>query len=160
MIGKGIPLAVFYKFNIITKEYTKLFSLHKGIYDFRIIDENRFLLLSSENTIRESWLHEAGGDWEKYAEIAEMESRYFIADEVPFWTNDGGYCNKERGRVYFYDRSGGFCRDMGRGASADRTAEPGCPDGGAEGSLIRLSGDDISIFALIHIKTNTAFFTE
>ena len=37
MIGKGIPLAVFYKFNIITKEYTKLFSLHKGIYDFRTV---------------------------------------------------------------------------------------------------------------------------
>lgn len=158
MIGKGIPLAVFYKFNIITKEYTKLFSLHKGIYDFRIIDENRFLLLSSENAIRESWLHEAGGDWEKYAEIAEMESRYFIADEVPFWTNDGGYCNKERGRVYFYDRSGGFCRDMGRGASADWTTDPDCPDGGAEGSLIRLSGDDISIFAIDSYKDKYGIF--
>ena len=87
-----------------------------------------------------------------------MESRYFIADEVPFWTNDGGYCNKERGRVYFYDRSGGFCRDMDHVASADRTADPDCPDGGAEGSLIRLSGDDISIFAIDSYKDKYGIF--
>lgn len=100
---KGIPLAVFYKFNVNTKEYTKLFKINKGVYKFEYIDDKRFLLLASENPMRDAWLEEAGGDWEKYLKISERESKYFIADEVPFWTNDGGYSNKERGRVYFYD---------------------------------------------------------
>ncbi len=140
-IDKGIPLAVFYKFNIVTREYTRLFSLHKGIYDFRIIDENRFLLLSSENTMREGWLEEAGGDWEEYAKISQRESRYFIADEVPFWTNDGGYCNKERGRVYFYDRCG--------------DSDPNATDGGR---LVRLSGDEISVFGIDSYKDRYGLF--
>lgn len=101
---KGIPLVAFYKFNINTKEYTKLFEVNKAVYKFERIDEDRYLLLASENEMRDSYLEEAGGDWDEYLKIQERESKFFIADEVPFWTNDGGYCNKERGRVYFYDK--------------------------------------------------------
>lgn len=101
---KGIPLVAFYKFNILTKEYTKLFEVYKGVYKFERIDDDCYLLLASENEMRDQYLAEAGGDWDAYLKIQERESRYFIADEVPFWTNDGGYCNKERGRVYLYDR--------------------------------------------------------
>lgn len=100
---KGIPLVAFYKFNIHTKAYTKLFEVYKGVYKFERIDDNRYLLLASENEMRDQYLEEAGGDWDEYLKIQERESKYFIADEVPFWTNDGGYCNKERGRVYLYD---------------------------------------------------------
>ena len=100
---KGIPLVVFYKFNIKTKEYTKLFKVYKGVYKFERIDDDRYLLLASENPMRDAYLEEAKGDWDEYVKIVERESKYFVADEVPFWTNDGGYSNKERGRVYLYD---------------------------------------------------------
>lgn len=100
---KGVPLVVFCKLNINTGEYSELFKVYKGVYKFNCIDENRFLLLASESPVRDEWLKEAGGDWDEYLKISERESRYFVADEVPFWSNDGGYCNKERGRVYLYD---------------------------------------------------------
>ena len=100
---KGIPLVIFYKFNILSKEYTKLFEVYKNVYKFERIDDDRYLLLASENKMRDRYLEAAGGDWDEYIKIQEKESKYFIADEVPFWTNDGGYCNQERGRVYLYD---------------------------------------------------------
>ncbi len=134
-LERGIPLCVFYRFNINTKEYTELFRLRHGVYKFRIIDENRFLLLSGESPVRDRWLSDAGGDWDEYVRIAERESRYFVADEVPFWTNDGGYCNKERGRVYLYD---------GRKPGKDR--------------LTRLSDDDISIFDIDSYKDEYGLF--
>lgn len=127
---KGIPLVVFYKFNVRTKEYTKLFKLHKGVYKFEIIDQERYLLLASENPMRDAWLEEAGGDWNKYLEISQRESRYFVADEVPFWTNDGGYSNKERGRVYLYDK----------------------------GNLKRLTDDSLSVFDIKSYKDEYGLF--
>lgn len=100
---KGIPLTVFYRLNIKTKEYTKLFKVYKDIFQFARIDDDRYLLLSGDNPMRDAYLEEAGGDWDKYLEIVEREDRYFIADEVPYWTNGSGYANKDRGRVYLYD---------------------------------------------------------
>ena len=100
---KGIPQTVFYKFNVHTGEYTKLFKIYKDLSAFQYIDEERYLLLADENPMRDEYLEEAGGDWDKYLKIVERESRYFIADEVPFWTNGSGYANKDRGRVYLYD---------------------------------------------------------
>lgn len=100
---KGVPLVVFYQLNIHTKEYTKLFRIFKGIYKFSHIADERYLLLASENPMRDQYLEEAGGDWNKYLEIVDRESNYFIADEVPFWTDAGGYSNKERGILYLYD---------------------------------------------------------
>lgn len=127
---KGIPLVVFCKFNVNTGEYKELFKIHKGIYKLCCIDEERFLFLASESPVRDSWLEEAEGDWDKYIEISERESRYFVADEVPFWTNDGGYCNKERGRVYYYEN----------------------------GELTCLTDDDISVFDISSYKDEYGLF--
>ena len=127
---KGVPLVVFCKLNVNTGEYKELFKIYKGIYKFCCIDEERFLFLASESPVRDSWLEEAEGDWDKYIEISERESRYFVADEVPFWSNDGGYCNKERGRVYYYEN----------------------------GELSCLTDDDISVFDISSYKDEYGLF--
>ena len=115
---KGIPLVVFQKFNVRTKTYTPLFKAFKNVYKFNRIANDRYILLASENPMRDAYLEEADGDWDKYLEIVERESNYFVADEAPFWTDAGGYSNKERGRLYLYDH----------------------------GQLTRLTNDDFSVF--------------
>ena len=62
---KGIPLVIFYKFNILSKEYTKLFEVYKNVYKFERIDDDRYLLLASENKMRDRYLEAAGGDWDE-----------------------------------------------------------------------------------------------
>lgn len=118
MQEKGIPLVFFYQFNVHTKTYTKLFKVFKNVYKCKRIANDRYLLLASESPMRDAYLEESDGDWDKYLDIIQRESNYFVADEAPFWTDAGGYSNKERGRVYLYDH----------------------------GQLTRLTGDDISVY--------------
>lgn len=103
ILAKGIPLTVFYKLNIKSGEYTECFRVHKRVYKFARIDEGRYLLLCDDSLTEDTYLKEADGDWEKYAEIVKREEPYFIADEVPFWNNDGGYANKKRGRLFLFN---------------------------------------------------------
>jgi len=103
MQEKGIPLVVFQQFNVRTKTYTELFKVFKNVYKCKPIAKDRYLLLASESPMRDAYLKEAGGDWDRYLEIMEREANYFVADEAPFWTDTGGYSNKERGRLYLYD---------------------------------------------------------
>lgn len=130
MQDKGIPLVVFQQFNVQTKSYSELFKVFKNVYKFERIANDRYLLLSSENPMRDAYLEEAGGDWDKYLDIVEREADYFIADEAPFWTDAGGYSNKERGRVYLYDH----------------------------GQLIQLTDDDISVYDISSYKDQYGLF--
>ena len=59
-------------------------------------------MLGSENINRDKYIKKTNGNWEEYSKLIEEEKKYFVADEVPFWSNDAGYCNRERGRVYIY----------------------------------------------------------
>lgn len=106
---KGIPIVTICKLNINTGEYIKLCKINRAAYKFEYIDDERFLFLCDESLMDDSYREEAGGDWDKYLEIVERESNFFVADEVPFWTNDGGYANTERCRVYFYDHGQMTC---------------------------------------------------
>jgi len=103
MQEKGIPLVVFQQFNVHTKTYAELFKVFKNVYKCKPIANDRYLLLASENPMRDAYLKEAGDDWDRYLEIMEREANYFVAGEAPFWTDTGGYSNKERGRLYLYD---------------------------------------------------------
>lgn len=100
---KGIPITVLYKYNILNDTYTELLRLNKSIYKLEVISESKFLILCYDNILEDDYLKEAQDDWDKFLKIKERESRYFVADEVPFWINDGGYSNKYRGRVFLFD---------------------------------------------------------
>ena len=107
---KGIPLTVFYRFHIHTKQYKELFRVHKNVCQFARIDDNKYLLLADDSLLEDEYLSEAGGNWDKYAAIVKRESKYFVADEVPFWTDGGGHANKKRGRLFLFD--GGFLKQL------------------------------------------------
>lgn len=101
--NKGIPLVVMYKLNIKSGQYTKLCSINRIAYKFEYISDNQFMFLCDDSLMDDAYRKESSGDWDKYLEIVKRESKYFIADEVPFWTNDGGYANTKRCRVYYYE---------------------------------------------------------
>ena len=67
---------------------------------FARIDDNKYLLLADDSLLEDEYLSEAGGNWDKYAAIVKREFKYFVADEVPFWT-DGCGCRKQK-------KEGGF----------------------------------------------------
>ena len=102
LVDKGIPLTVFYRFNIAEKSYSELFRINKNISKVVVIDDERYLLLSDDSLMEELYLKQTHGNFEQFAEIIKRESSYFIADEVPFWCNGKGYTNGRRGRLFLY----------------------------------------------------------
>ncbi len=99
---KQIPITGFYRLHTDTAAKEFLFAVHKNVADFVRISDNRYFLLSSDNLHDEEYLEMAGGDYEKYAALKKEEEDYFVAEEVPYWTNSAGYCDGKRGRVFAY----------------------------------------------------------
>lgn len=103
MQEKQIPVTCFYRLNIEDGSRSRLFRVNKNVSDFIKIAENKYFFLCSDNLMEDEYLKRAGGDLEKFAQIKAEEADYFIADEVPYWTNSAGYCNGKRGRVFLYE---------------------------------------------------------
>jgi len=99
---KQIPITVLYSLDPKTGEREVLLRVRKNIAEFAKIQDDWWFFLCSDKLRDDSYLEQAGGDWEKFAEIKKEESDYFIAEEVPFWTNSSGYCDSKRGRIFSY----------------------------------------------------------
>ena len=101
---KGVPVTEFYVFN--TKEKTKpefLFRILKNVSDFARITEKKWLILCSDFLQDDDYWKQAEGNPEKFACIKDEEKDYFVAEEVPYWTNASGYCSGKRGRLFLYE---------------------------------------------------------
>lgn len=101
---KKIPITAFYSLEIETGEIELLFKVHKRVSDFERISADQYFLLCSDNLYDDKYLEAAQGDWEKFSEIKKAEDDYFIAEEVPYWTNSSGHCNGNRGRIFLYEK--------------------------------------------------------
>lgn len=101
---KGVPVTCFYRLNPVTGQQVQLLKVYKNVSDFYKIDEDRYVLLCDDSLHEEGYMKKAGGDLQRFSEIKEEESDYFIAEEVPFWYNGTGYCDGARGRVFLWEK--------------------------------------------------------
>lgn len=100
--AKQIPITAFYRLDTVSGQRELLFRVHKKVSDFHKASDNQYFLLCSDMLRDDLYLAQAQGDWEKFSKIKEEEADYFIAEEVPFWTNAAGYCDGKRGRIFQY----------------------------------------------------------
>ncbi len=101
---KQIPITVFYSMDVETGIIEKLFNVSKKIIEFERISADKFFFLCSDTLCDDQYLKLAEGNWEKFSQIKKEEEDYFVAEEVPFWTNSAGYCNGKRGRIFLYEK--------------------------------------------------------
>lgn len=99
---KKIPATSFHVLNTETKEIENLFKVHKKVSDFCRIAEDEYFFLCTDWLCDDAYLEQAGGDLEKFSQIKQEEEDYFLAEEVPYWTNGGGPCNGKRGRIFYF----------------------------------------------------------
>ena len=97
---KGIPITGFYSLDTRTGAKELLFRVRKNVTAFEKIRDDWWFFLCGDNLHDDEYLEQAGGDWEKFAEIKKEEADYFVAGEVPYWTNSAGYCDGKRGRLF------------------------------------------------------------
>ncbi len=117
---KGVPLTCFYRLDVQDGSIAPLFKVHKNVSDFARIDDDRYVLLCADSLREDALLKAADGDFERFAQLKKEEADYFVAEEVPFWANGSGYCDGDRGRLFFFEK----------------------------GQLTQISPDDISVAAM------------
>src|SRR5699024_4115771 len=82
---------VFYKINIDKKQEERLFKLPLNISNFKIIDSNN-ILIQSRSSLNKSNKENLDSN------IGDVT----ILDEIPFWSDEHGFTNKVRNRLYIY----------------------------------------------------------
>lgn len=98
----GDEFTQFYKLNIRGGEAVKAFKIPMLVDTIVEVDEDTFLFTG---------IHKVGGksliglsDAEKVEELKSRkeEKDYEVLDEIPFWSNGGGFTNKKRSGLYKY----------------------------------------------------------
>lgn len=98
----GDEFTQFYKLNIRGGEAVKAFKIPMLVETIVEVDEDTFLFTG---------IHKVGGksliglsDAEKVEELKSRkeEKDYEVLDEIPFWSNGGGFTNKKRSGLYKY----------------------------------------------------------
>lgn len=100
---RGIPLTSFYKISIDGGEAKKAFSINMDVSRIEMLDDERFLLTASfDKRLGEVHSLDEKSIEEKVKEMKKEES-YQVIDEIPFWSDGGGFTNKRRTRAYIYN---------------------------------------------------------
>lgn len=99
---RQIPLTAFYRLDPAAGKTDLLFRVHKNVTDFHKAGEDQYFFLCSDALRDDAYLEQAQGDWDVFSQIKKEESDYLVAEEVPFWTNESGFCDGARGRIFQY----------------------------------------------------------
>jgi dipeptidyl aminopeptidase/acylaminoacyl peptidase len=104
---EGEEFTQYYKININGGEAVKLFKIPRIVNSLKMVDKDSFLFTSDYNANQRELnsLDEEG----KTKELKERkeEKDYEVLEEIPFWSNGGGFTNKKRNRLYIYHLASG-----------------------------------------------------
>ncbi len=98
----GDEFTQFYKLNIRGGEAVKAFKIPMLVETIVEVDEDTFLFTGIHKVGRKSLI--GLSDAEKVEELKSRkeEKDYEVLDEIPFWSNGGGFTNKKRSGLYKY----------------------------------------------------------
>ena len=102
---EGREATVFYKISVQGGEAQEAFQVPLSVETFKQLDENRFLLTAPSNQGRpELWTL---SEEEQVHELKRRkeEQDFEVLEEIPYWSNGGGFTSLDRTRVYLYDAS-------------------------------------------------------
>lgn len=101
----GEDFALFYKININGGEATKAFRVPVNVNKMIQVDDDTFLFTSDfyNNKLEQYKLIEE--EKKKELDNIKNEKDYEVLEEIPFWSNGGGFTSKKRSRLYLYHKN-------------------------------------------------------
>ncbi len=103
-IEEGEKWSCYYSINIKGGEAEEYMRVPLQVTSIKMIDRDNFILTAQFDNYGIN-LNELTGELrgEAIKKIKE-DKDYEIIDEIPFWSNGGGFTNKKRNRLYLYNR--------------------------------------------------------
>lgn len=102
-LEKGEEFTCFYKINIKGGEAKKFIKIPKAVASIKKVNEDTLIFTSSYdlngkdvNTLTEE-------EKKEYLNSKKEEKDYEVLEEIPFWSNGGGFTNKKRTRLYLHN---------------------------------------------------------
>lgn len=98
----GEEITQYYKINTNGGEGIKLFKIPRNVNSLKMVDGDTFMFTSDYNS-NQMELNSLDEE-EKVKELKQRkeERDYEILEEIPFWSNGGGFTNKKRNRLYIF----------------------------------------------------------
>ncbi|WP_410207966.1 alpha/beta hydrolase family protein [Fusobacterium sp.] len=103
-VEDGEEWSCYYTISIKGGEAREFMRIPLSVTGLKVVDRDRFIITSQYDNYGIK-LNGLTGE-KRAAAIKEIEENkdYEVLDEIPFWSNGGGFTNKKRNRLYLYNR--------------------------------------------------------
>lgn len=101
-LEEGEEFSQFYKLNVHGGEAIKAFNIPMTVEDIIELDSNTFLFTAIHKVGEKSFFELSEEEKIEKLKTKKEEKDYEVLDEIPFWSNGGGFTNKKRSGLYKY----------------------------------------------------------
>ena len=103
-VNQGEKWTAYYSIDINGGEADKYMQIPLLVTAIKMIDKDNFLLTAKYDNYGINLNEMTGEERTKAVAKLKEEKDYEVLDEIPFWSNGGGFTNQKRNRLYLYNR--------------------------------------------------------
>lgn len=105
--NSGEEFTQYYKINIHGGEAVKHFRIPKNVISIKKIDKDTYIFTAEYNSNQREFNTLKDEDKAEELKARKEEQDYEVLEEIPFWSNGGGFTSRKRSRLYLYDAASG-----------------------------------------------------
>lgn len=106
-LEKGEVFTKYYRIHIYGGEAQPYFTIPLRVTGIKQVDEDTFLFTAVDHPLMKDLSNCSEEEKAKELKKRKEEKDYEVLEEIPFWSNGGGYTSKKRNRLYSYSLSSG-----------------------------------------------------
>lgn len=103
-VSQGEKWTAYYSIDINGGEADKYMQIPLLVTAIKMIDKDNFVLTAQYDNYGINLNELTGEERSKAVAKLKEEKDYEVLDEIPFWSNGGGFTNQKRNRLYLYNR--------------------------------------------------------
>ncbi len=111
-LKNGEEFTQFFKMSLNGGEALPCFRIPKTVTSIKPLKDNDYLIKVYENIDKPDISKMDDSEKEKALKEMKEEKDYEVLEEIPFWSNGGGYTNKKRSRLYLYNSENGYLEPL------------------------------------------------
>lgn len=99
----GEEFTQYYKINIHGGEAVKFLRIPANVSAIKMIDKDTYIITASYNSNLKDLNSLSEEERAKELKARKEEKDYEVMEEIPFWSNGGGFTSRKRNRLYIYN---------------------------------------------------------